>query len=513
MITRKSGEFPPPPHETINLLTPRSAKPESPLPRAAKKGGWFFVILLIVFLGVGIGRLALSHNSNSTGKRLSPKTMWSLTAVKNFIFPNGAILAGQENDRVNILLLGIGGTGHDGPFLSDTNIIISLKPSTKQVAMISIPRDLAVKIPGYGYHKINSADAIGENLQPGNGGDYARQIFVDTFGIDIPYYVRVDFKAFSELIDEVGGVTINVPTTFTDTLYPGPNDSYQTVSFTAGEQTMNGERALIYARSRHGGSGEGSDFARARRQQQVLVALKEKMLSLGTYLNPLRIQGIIDSVTNNIATNLSFDQLMYLASIAKDTDKDEIKNLVFDTSPEGFLVDTTGLAGAFMLTPKSGDFGAVNSAIAGIFEATSTVKVIGQTAMPVTPPTNPLFAKAQLEVQNGTWQVGLAARMKRNLEQKGFSVAKVGNSAVRPIATTTIYIVHPGVDLEIITNLEKELNTHAEAWPGPLATEGADETMATSPPVPNGYVRAGNKLSPDATTDILITIGTNYFNQ
>ena len=498
MNTRNRGELPLAADQSINLLTPRSEMPETPAPRAAKKGGWFFLILLIVFLGLGIARYA-SSNSRAAGKHLTPKNLWSLAAVKNFIFPDATVMTGQENDRINILLLGIGGAGHDGPFLSDTNIIISLKPSTKQVAMISIPRDLAVKIPGFGYRKINSADSIGENKQPGQGGDYARQLFADTFGIDIPYYVRVDFHAFTELIDEVGGVTIDVQKTFTDTLYPGPNDSYQTVSFTAGSQTMNGEQALIYSRSRHGGNGEGSDFARAHRQQQVLVALKEKMLSLGTYLNPIRIQAIVNSVTNNIATNLNFDQLMYLASIAKDTNKDELKNLVFDNSPQGLLVDATGLEGAFMLTPKSGNFGAVNSAIAGIFEATSTVAVPGPVALPATPPTNPLFAQAQLEVQNGTWQVGMAARMKRNLEQKGFSVTKVGNSAVRPIASTTIYIINPAVNAEIITNLEKELNTHAESWPP--ATVAAPETASST------------ALHPSATSDILITIGTNYFNQ
>ena len=152
-----------------------------------------------------------------------------------------------------------------------------------------------------------------------------------------------------------------------------------------------------------------------------------------------------------------------------------------------------------MLTPKSGNFGAVNSAIAGIFEATSTVAVPGQVALPMTPPTNPLFAQARLEVQNGTWQVGLAARMKRNLEAKGFSVTKVGNSAVRPIASTTVYIVNPAVSSEIITNLERELNTRAESWPP--ATLATNETASST------------ALHPAATSDILITIGTNYFNQ
>ncbi len=483
--------------DRINLLTPRNPLPE-PDTASPNKGRRFFLIVLVVLATLGAVHL-LSRNSNAkSGRFLTPGTGWSLTTVKNFIFPGGVVLAGQEEDRVNILLLGIGGSGHDGAYLSDTNIILSFKPSTKEVALISIPRDLAVNIPGYGYRKINSADAIGETKQPGQGGDYARQIFADNFGLSIPYYLRVDFKAFNELVDQVGGVTITVDKSFTDYSYPGPNDSYKTVSFTAGTQTMNGEQALTYSRSRHGNNGEGSDFARSRRQQQVLVALKEKMLSAGTYLNPLRVQGIYDSLTSNIATNLSLDQLMYLASVAKDTNQNAIRNLVIDDSPGGLLAPTTGEGGAFLLTPKTGTFGPVNSAILGIFDATSTPAVVatGSAALPVTPLPNPAFAKATIEIQNGTWQVGLAARVKKTLEGKGFSVTTVGNSSIRPVAKTSLYLLDGAVNQELLTDLQKELQLEAKALP----TQPADDMSSST-----------GRLGPaDPNSDLLIVIGEDY---
>src|SRR3989344_6394346 len=160
--------------------------------------------------------------------------------VADFLF-GGDTLIGESRGQINILLLGVGGAGHDGPYLTDTNIILSIKPSTKEVALISVPRDLGVKIPGHDWRKINSAGAFGEAENPGSGGEFARKVFADTFDVEIPYYIRIDFKAFQELIDEVGGVTVNVPRAFTDKAFPGPNFSYTTIHFDAGVQTLNGQ--------------------------------------------------------------------------------------------------------------------------------------------------------------------------------------------------------------------------------------------------------------------------------
>jgi LCP family protein required for cell wall assembly len=495
---------------TINLLEPRDT---TPLPQTPSGRGSRLYIAAVVFLIaciVGIigywrySEAVWAKNPAYNSKTLQPDKPWFLQTIKNFIFSPNNVLVGQENDRINILLLGIGGSGHDGPYLSDTNIILSLKPSTHELAMVSIPRDLSVKINEYGYRKINDADAFGEAKQPGNGGEYARTIFASTFGLDIPYYVRVDFKAFVDMVNTVGGITVDVPKAFVDTSYPGPNDSYQTVRFEPGVQTMDGDRALIYARSRHGNNGEGSDFARARRQQQVILALKEKVLSFGTYTNPTVVKKLIDSLSSNVTTNLDLSQILYLGNFAKEADKSTIKNLVLDDSPTGFLKPTIGSTGAFLLVPKTGTFEAINAAIQNIFSnpgdtplPTPQAKKPASTSAPTTAPLAP---SARIEIQNGTWMPGLATRAKKTAEEQGLSITSFGNSSVRPIEHTAIYILNPNADRQIIDSLAKICHTEATTeLPDWLKTAVA--ASASDP----------TKAAPyKTTTDLLLILGTDY---
>jgi LCP family protein required for cell wall assembly len=415
------------------------------------------VILLLTFAGCALVKHYTfdkwSKNITTYDQvTLKPKKASFFQAVKNFFFQPENILQGQQIDRVNILLLGIGGPGHDGPYLSDTNIIVSLKPTTNQVAMISIPRDMSANIEGYGWGKINHANAIGENNKPGQGGEFARQTFAKNLGVEIPYYVRIDFAAFTEIIDTVGGVEIDAPNSFTDYSYPGSNYSYQTVSFEKGKQTMTGEKALIYARSRHGTNGEASDFARAKRQQLVISALKEKMLSAGTYLNPVKIEKITNSLSTHIATNLDFNQIMYLAGLAKDIDSNNTKTLVLDNSPQGFLTSLIGQDGAYLLSPVTGNYDQIKNAINNIFISTSTQSTaLAQNSPSVS------YNSAKVEIQNGTWQEGLASRTKIHLEEKGFNAPTIGNCDKRPVTTTAIYLINKKTKKEIAEALAKEL--------------------------------------------------------
>ena len=130
--------------------------------------------------------------------------------------------------------------------------------------------------------------------------------------LDLHYYLRMDFKAFEEIINEVGGITINVDNNFIDQLYPAANNEYQTIQFNKGIQTMDGKTALIFARSRHGNNGEGSDFARSKRQQKIILALKEKILSFSTLTNPIKINNIRKTLEKNIRTDIEFSDIMSL---------------------------------------------------------------------------------------------------------------------------------------------------------------------------------------------------------
>ena len=443
--------------QQINLLKPQLSQP-TPSP---KKPVW---VLFFVCAAVILGLIFLKNYSDAKKmavqydqEALEPKKIGFLQSVKNFIFHGDAVMIGQADDRINILLLGIGGEGHDGPYLSDTNIILSIKPSTEQVAMISVPRDLAAKINNYGYRKINNANAFGEMEQPGNGGEYARHIFENTFNIDIPYYARVDFTAFKEIIDNVGGITVDVERSFTDNSYPGPNDSYQTVSFEAGQQELNGERALIFSRSRHGNNGEGSDFARARRQQIMLSALKKKMLSSSTYLNPLTLQKITSSLSRHIVTNLDLSQIAFLANLGKDIDSDNIRHLVLDDSPTGFLKPIIGENGAYLLAPKSGTFNDISIAINTIFDATSTAAHTAPVPKIISTTPSITIPAARIEIQNGTWRAGLAALKKQELETEKLFVSTIKNSAQRPISSTVIYILNKNTPEKTVQAIVKKI--------------------------------------------------------
>ncbi|MBI2037935.1 MAG: LCP family protein [Candidatus Magasanikbacteria bacterium] len=454
--------------QKINLLQPQRY-PLTP-PQKTKAKWAVFLILGAVIMGLLLLRNYNMMNtwpsspSDYDPVTLKPKKIGFLQTVRNFIFKSDNVMIGQSEDRINILLLGIGGLGHDGPFLSDTNIILSIKPSTKEVSMVSVPRDLAVKIPGHGVRKINNANAFGEAEAAGGGGEYARKIFEETFSISIPYYARVDFAAFQEIIDAIGGIEVDVQRSFTDTAYPGPNDSYRTVSFQAGLQQMSGEQALIFTRSRHGSNGEGSDFARAKRQQLMLTAFKKKLLTSETFLNPMTLQRVISSLSKHVETNIDFGQIMFLASLGKEIQNDEIKTLVLNDAPTGFLKPITGEGGAYLLIPKTGNFSEIKDAINNIFEATSTPTTASASALatgqiqPKQTPASMAIPNASIEIQNGTWQAGLAALKKQQLETKGLFISSVGNSAKRPISITTIYIVNSNVPNTTVGTLSKELN-------------------------------------------------------
>ena len=462
---------------------------------------WIFVAISLV-LAIFLLRSIIKNNEVEYSSTLTPRKASFFQTVKNFIFRSNNILIGQNEDRVNILLLGIGGPGHDGPYLSDTNIIFSYKPSTNEIALISIPRDLGVMINGHGMRKINSADAYGEAEQPGFGGDYARKIFEQSFNLKIPYFIRVDFAAFSEIIDSLGGISVDVPTAFNDSAFPADNFAYQTVSFEKGPQQMNGDTALKYARSRHGNNNEGSDFARAKRQQLILEAIKQKALSLGTYSNPARLQEIYNSLSNHVSTNLNFAELAYLASLARDLSHS--KRLVLDSAPGGFLINTTGENGAFMLYPKTGNFNDINLAISNIFSQSN----LSYNSAPAqaTYSGNATYtgglttSSPKIEIENGTWIPGLAARMQKKLQDKGFSVIMVGNSLKRPIEKSVIYVLNNKLSRAPIEELSRILQA--------ANTNTLPEWILDSYDDPNTIENeTGMKYNKDA--DVLIILGTD----
>lgn len=383
------------------------------------------IILVILIIGGWLAYRAISvvntrKLDNANGK------VGFLTQLGHLV-TNDRQLQGEENDRVNILILGIGGPGHDGPYLTDTMLVASYKPSTNQLALLSIPRDLVVNIPGYDYRKINNVLSIGRDIKyPGGGEALTVKIVSDTFNIPIQYYALMDFTGFEEVINQVGGVDVTVEDAFTDYEYPTENYGYQTIHFNAGSQHMDGATALKFARSRHGNNGEGSDFARARRQQKILEALKEKLLSVGTLINPKKISDILGSLGSHSQTNMEVWEMIRLAKLVKNIKHDQIINEVIDSSINGFLRNDTGQGGAFILVPKDRNYQDIQFLAQNIF----LVARVRQD-------------HAAVAVVNASGIAGLAEKAALALDQFGIDATPL-SAQLSSTKTTTVVERNPG---------------------------------------------------------------------
>lgn len=296
----------------------------------------------------------------------------------------------KQTGNINILLLGIGGGSHDGPDLSDTMIFASIDRARNKITLISIPRDLWV--PDLN-QKINTSYAIGENKKKGDGLILAEAVVSKIIGQPIDYGVRVDFTGFVKAVDEVGGLDIVVDNTFDDYIYPidgkeadscGRSDQeiqtftatdsaeqdlavffpcrYQHVHFNKGLNHINGTQALEFVRSRHALGSEGSDFARSARQEKVIKAFKDKVLSLGIILNPVKISGLYDILQSSIDTDIKQSQFDDFIRLAGKMRTANIINTVLDygdsaTGRPGLLVNPQPSADygyAWMLSPRVG---------------------------------------------------------------------------------------------------------------------------------------------------------------
>lgn len=231
--------------------------------------------------------------------------------------------------RINVLLLGIdrrNGTGW--AYRTDTIIIVSLDPATRAAAMLSIPRDLQVTIPGHGEDRVNTANVFGYRQDnPQGGPDLLKATMEANFGVPIDGYLMVDFYLFEEIVDRLGGIEIDVPRVLHDARYPDPRPgdpyAFKTIHFDPGRQQMDGKRALEYARSRM----STTDFDRAKRQQLILLAIRERALSLSAIPRwPLVARAVIDGVK----TDMDLGDLLTLALLVARIEPSNIKQAVLE---------------------------------------------------------------------------------------------------------------------------------------------------------------------------------------
>lgn len=437
----------------INLLQCRTALPKnqdlldtSPLFYGIRGIIIAGVILLTTLLGAtGVYSYYSSQEDDSYISRSwdSFIKFTKLDSLNHFAESFSKTLRG-EPDRINILLVGIGGEGHEGPDLADTIILASIHPKSKRIALFSMPRDLIVPMERYGIRKINNANAFGEQEQEGWGAEFTRLILEKALDITIHYYVRIDFRGFEQLIDSLGGVTVFVDSSFTDYKYPTLDKKYQVVSFTTGQQAMDGATALKFVRSRHSMmNNEGSDFARSKRQQKVLLAIKEKMTSADILLRPGKVSDIMGILKDNITTNISSWELARFISLVKDLDIDSLKTVTFDDSPEGFLVSGVGADGAYILQPRDGTYQELRARINTVFADSPDVAALKHVSeSPV------------VSIKNGTLIEGLAGRSAQTLQQSGFTIDFIGNAENRNLDKTTLIDFTDGAKSESLRYLQ-----------------------------------------------------------
>jgi LCP family protein required for cell wall assembly len=336
---------------------------------------------------------------------------------------------GREGDsRINILLLGIGGPGHDGADLTDTIMLASVDPINDKVQLISIPRDFWVHISNDGYQKINAAYVYGkeQSRSKSNVGqeqdglaslDKTLQPILD--GVNINYHVLLDFSAFKQMVDAVGGITVNVPDTLYDPTVAWENHNSSIVA-RKGVQQFNGQQALLYSRSRE----TTSDFDRAMRQRLIITALKQKVFSAGTFSNPVRISSLLDSLGQNVYTDFSSTDMRCLYRQMSTIPASSIVSLDMVTPPNNLL--TTGdMNGLSVVEPRDGLF--EYDAIHSFLHKNLKDGFITKEAAPIA-------------VYNATNTSGLATKEGDLLKSYGYKVASLANSpnATNPASTTLV---------------------------------------------------------------------------
>lgn len=268
-----------------------------------------------------------------------------------------------ENQRINIMLLGIGGGNHEGPLLTDTIIFASIDPVKQNTILVSIPRDLWVDEIN---DKVNKVYAYSEAKTKGSGLLSTKKIIEKIVGQKIDYGFRIDFNGFIKAVDLIGGIDVEVERAFDDYAYPvsgkenelcGNSEEsiaslsaqiatgsatdaeyfpcrFEHLHFDKGKQYMNGETALKYVRSRHALGIEGSDFSRSKRQEKVIRAVKDKLFSVETFLNPVKIIGLFDIVRDSIDTDIKEEELDDFIKLAKKMEKAKIQSIVLDVGDD-----------------------------------------------------------------------------------------------------------------------------------------------------------------------------------
>ena len=387
--------------------------------------------------------------------------------------PMPLILPDPERlDRINILLLGVDQRpGQKGATRTDTMILLTVDSASRTAGMLSIPRDLWVRIPTVGYNKITAAHFYGELRDyPGGGPALAVKTVEKEFGVRPHFYVKINFAGFERIIDQIGGIDIYVEKTINDPKYPDHNYGYDPLYISAGHHHFNGKMALKYARTRHG----SNDFARMRRQQQVIEAVVRRVLDTGQLDTLVKnAPSLWQSFQDTVETDMPLSVMLKLAPLAQEIKPDEVQKLVLaDTMVQSYRAEN-GAAALLLLRDQ------VRPAIDAMFRTPAVVdKTQSETHNGVAD------ENAGLVIHNGTPTGSLAARTTTYLQSQGFRIIQYG-----PVDTGRFDYAHT-----VITDYTGNPNTVRQLQ---QLLNVADDQIEYEP-------------NPDSQIDVKVILGNDY---
>lgn len=363
-------------------------------------------------------------------------------------------LKGEGDGRVNVLLVGIGGGDHPGANLTDSIVIASIDPIAKDIALLSIPRDLYVKVPDYWSMKINAAYSSGLERALENGSsekdatnagfDVLENTIEEHIGIPIHYHALVDFQGFAQGVDAVGGIDVQVEEDLIDYQIADANDNNPLIA-EAGLQHFDGRHALLYAQSRY----STSDFARGQRQRQVIISLKEKALATGTFSNPNTVSKLLDALGQNVMVNATLGEIMRMYEITKDIPSTSIATVGLTDEPNP-LVTTGNVDDQSIVQPSAGidNFDDIRSFVRNTLR-------------------DPFLKSenATIAILNGTGTSGIATQKAEELQGYGYNVTIIDDAPTKDYQTTVMYDRTNSLKKYTRNYLEKRLGLNVSVEP------------------------------------------------
>ncbi|MEA1937202.1 MAG: LCP family protein [Patescibacteria group bacterium] len=362
----------------------------------------------------------------STGQKIfsSAENTSMIKQLGELVFSPAEKLKGEDKERINILLLGIGGEGHSGGDLTDTIMIASIKPTTNEASILSIPRDLYVQIPNTNQSsKINAVKFLGDKSREKNGIELLKQTVGEVSGLDIHYFVQLDFNGFIKIIDDLGGIDIYLKNDINDPAYPNFNRGYDPFYIKKGWHHLDGATALKVARSRHSRMG---DFDRIERQQDIIKAVKQKVFEKYSGLDVFTFKKIFDSLGDNLRTDLQLKEFPRSYKIAKEIKNHKITTEVIDTKR---YLNRTHIGRGYTLQAKDKTYNDIKDLNKNIFD----IEISDERKELIR------NENATIEIQNGAGSPDLANKVAKDLETLGYKIINSTNIATPDFSGVRLY--------------------------------------------------------------------------